>query len=214
MKITTIVVTRSGSCHVKTLHTLLRCNLQCLQRSDIQNEIAFVNDDPFEKSEMIEKYIKASDRIFFIDFGIHVDDGSISTIFNPNDKYNVIVFPAVTEGIDWEMFKDKISTNSSEPTSQMALSFDTSVGSKLAGDYYSVNYTSARSWVMMCKPTFKSVKCRRTGNVKIHPKSITMFEKFKESGVKIVAYTAANITITYPHECIGNIINSAGIKAN
>ncbi len=179
MKITTIVVTRSGSCHVKTLHTLLRCNLQCLQRSDIQNEIAFVNDDPYEKSEMIEKYIQLSDRIFFIDFGIHVDDGSISTIFNPNDNYNIIVFPTVTEGINWEMFKDKISANSTEPTNQMGLSFDTSVGSKIVDDYYTVKCTNARSWVMMCKPTLKNVKCRRSGNVQIHPKSITMFENSK-----------------------------------
>ena len=67
---------------------------------------------------------------------------------------------------------------------------------------------------MMCKPTLKRVKCRRTGDVKIYPKSEKMFDKFRENGVKIVAYTAANIVITYTHECLGNILNSAGIKSS
>ncbi len=214
MKITTIVVTRSGSCHVKTLHTLLRFNIQCLRREGIQNEISFVNDDPYEKSNAIEKFIAASDRIFFIDFGIHVDDDSMSTVFNTNDKYNMIIFPAVKEGIDWNMFKDKVKSGNTEPTSQMGLEFDTEVTNKVDTDFFNVKSSNAKSWVMMCKPTLKHIKCRRTGNVKIPPKSVTMFEKFKESGVKIVAYTASKLTLTYPHECISNILNSAGIKAN
>ena len=69
MKVTTIVVTRSGSCHVKTLHTILRMNIQCIQK-DVQNQILFVNDDPYAKADAIQKYIKDTDRIFFIDFGV------------------------------------------------------------------------------------------------------------------------------------------------
>lgn len=214
MKITTIVVTRSGACHVKTLHTLLRFNIQCLRRAGVQNEISFVNDDPYEKSNAIEKCITTSDRIFFIDFGIHVDDGSMSTIFNTNDNYNVIIFPAVKEGIDWDMFKEKVKAESSEPTNQMGLNFDTEITNKVDTDFYNIKSSSAKSWVMMCKPTLKHIKCRRTGNIKIAPKSLTMFQKFKESGVKVVAYTASKLTLTYPHECISNILNSAGIKAN
>ena len=42
----------------------------------------------------------------------------------------------------------------------------------------------------------------------------TMFENFKENGLKVVAFTGARLTFTYPHECIGNIVNSAGVKAN
>ena len=212
MKLTTILVTRSGSCHVKTLHTVLRNNIQSVQRSDVQ--IVFVNDDPYEKASSIENHMKTSDRILFVDFGIHLDDGSLSTVYNPNETYNVIIFPGVKEGIDWDMFKDKISNDSKEPTYQMGLTFDTEVGAAINGDFYKVESSSARAWMMMCKPVIKNMRCKRTGKLKISPKSDTMFEKFKENGVKVVAYTAASPTFTYPHECVGNILNSAGVKAN
>jgi hypothetical protein len=214
MKLTTILVTRSGSCHVKTLHTVLRNNIQSVQRSDVQSQIVFVNDDPYEKASSIENHMKTSDRILFVDFGIHLDDGSLSTVYNPNETYNVIVFPGVKEGIDWDMFKDKISNDSKEPTYQMGLTFDTEVGAAINGDFYKVESSSARAWMMMCKPVIKNMRCKRTGKLKISPKSDTMFEKFKENGVKVVAYTAASPTFTYPHECVGNIVNSAGVKAN
>ena len=79
MKICTIIVTRSKSCSVKTLHTVLRTNIECIQRN-VQNEILYVNDDPFEKIEIIKKYMSKCDRIFFVDFGINVDDASIKQL--------------------------------------------------------------------------------------------------------------------------------------
>ena len=39
-----------------------------------------------------------------------------------------------------------------------------------------------------------------------------MFDKLKESGVKIQAYVDAKLTITYTHECVSNIMNAAGVK--
>ena len=214
MKLRTIVVTRSGACHVKTLHTILRCNIKSMQNEGVQHEIAFVNDDPYAKSECIENSMKTHDRIFVIDFGIQVDDESLATVFEPNENMHVLVFPAVTDGIDWNMFKDKVVNGSSEPTRQMGMHFDTTVSSCISENYYNVTSTSAKTWLMMCKPTLRRVKCRRTGDVKIYPKSEKMFDKFRENGVKIVAYTAANIVITYTHECLGNILNSAGIKSS
>ena len=67
MKIITIVVTRSKSCHVKALHTILRLNIQCLERH-VQNEITFCNDDPYEKADIILSCMKKCDRLLFIDF--------------------------------------------------------------------------------------------------------------------------------------------------
>ena len=55
MKFASIIVTRNKSCHVKTLHTILRFNLFCLQKGGVENEVVFVNDDPFEKSEIIHR---------------------------------------------------------------------------------------------------------------------------------------------------------------
>jgi hypothetical protein len=213
MKIATIIVTRGRSCHVKTLHTILRFNILCIQSGAIQNEVVFVNDEPFEKSDTIHTFMKTHDRIFFIDFGIHVDDESMKMVINKNDGYGVVVFPGVKEGINWTMFKEKVLSESTEPIEQMGLDFDTEVIAKVVDNIYTVKTTGAKSWVLMCKNGVKQVKDKRTGTYKIHPKLDVMFCKFKEHGVRIVAFTAAKLIQTYSHECIGNIVNSSGVKA-
>ena len=81
MKFATIIVTRSKSCHVKTLHSILKFNLMCLQ-NNCENEIVFVNDDPFYKADTIAKYIKTHERLLFIDFGIQIDDDSLRKCFD------------------------------------------------------------------------------------------------------------------------------------
>ena len=213
MKIATIIVTRGKSCHVKTLHTILRFNILCIQNGTVQNEVAFVNDEPFEKSDAIHKFMKTHDRIFFIDFGIHVDDESMKMVINKNEGYGCVVFPGVKEGINWTMFKEKVLAESTEPTEQLGLEFDTEVIAKVAENLHTVKTTGAKSWVLMCKNVLKQIKDKRTGMYKIHPKLDVMFSKFKEHGVRIVAFTAAKLVQTYSHECIGNIVNSSGVKA-
>lgn len=213
MKVATIIVTRSHACHVKTLHTILRFNIACLQSGQVQNEVSFVNDDPYEKSEAIHKFMKTHDRIFFVDFGIHVDDASLNTVLAKNEGYGAVVFPGVKEGIDWEMFKKKVHEKSTEPIEQMGLTFDTEVLAKVAEDIHTVKTSGAKSWVLMTKPVLKSIRDKRTGTYKIHPKLDVMFAKFKEHGVRVVAFTAAKLVNTYTHECIGNIVNSSGVKA-
>lgn len=213
MKIATIIVTRGKSCHVKTLHSILRFNILCIQSGDIQNEVVFTDEDPYAKSETIHTFMKTHDRIFFIDFGIHVDDESMKMIIGKNEGYGVLVFPGVKEGINWTMFKEKILAESTEPTEQMGLDFDTEVVAKVAENIYTIKTTSAKSWVLMSKNVLKQIKDKRTGTYKIHPKLDVMFSKFKEHGVRIVAFTAAKLIQTYSHECIGNIINSNGVKA-
>jgi hypothetical protein len=209
MKICTVVTTRSKSCSVKTLHTILKLNIQCLQ-NNVQNEIVYVNDDPFEKIEMIQKCLSKCDRLFFIDFGIGVDDASVKQIFESHEGLGVLVFPGVKEGIDWGLFKHKVREGSSEPVSQMGLNFDTQVGKKISTDIYSVTSTEAKSWVMFSKNVMKNAKDKK-GNFNLHVK---MFDKLKEQGVKIYAFTASKLTMTYPHECISNILGAAGVKTN
>ena len=89
MKFCTLITTRSKSCSVKTLHTILRMNIRCIQYSH-QNEILYVNDDPFEKVDMIMQCLKKCDRLLFIDFGVNVDDGSIKQIFEPLENTSVL----------------------------------------------------------------------------------------------------------------------------
>ena len=124
------------------------------------------------------------------------------------------MFPGVTEGIDWDMLKEKVKNNVNEPVEQIGLHFDTSVTNKISENIYMVKETSAKSWVMMNKNITKNLKDKKNGAFKIHPRMSTMFKKLQEGGVKIHAYTAAKLTMTYSHECVSNILNAVGVKAN
>jgi hypothetical protein len=204
MKFCTLITTRSKSCSVKTLHTILRMNIRCIQHSH-QNEILYVNDDPFEKADMIMQCLKKCDRLLFIDFGVNVDDGSIKQMFEPLENTSVLVFPGVTEGIDWKLFRKKIEEGSTEPVSQMGLHFDTELAQKAQTDIYKVKKTKAKAWVMIPNNMSKKTK-------KIY--AANMFDKLLEEGNKIYAFTASKLTMTYSHECISNILGAAGVKTN
>jgi hypothetical protein len=186
----------------------------CLQIKDVKNELFFVKDDPFEKSDKIHRCLKSHDRIFFIDFGVHVDEESLRRVLAPNEGIGSVVFPAVKEGIDWDMFKVKTLGNSNEPINQMGLNFDTDVTTKISDEYYKVVSTNPKVWVIMNKHVIKNIKDKRSGTYKIQPKCDAMFSKFIEQGVKVVAFTKARLTITYTHECISNIVNSASVKTS
>lgn len=214
MKLSTIIVTRGKSCHVKTLHTVLRLNLMCIQKGNVQNEVAYVNDDPYDKSDIIHKYMKISDRILFIDFGISMDEQSINRVFDKHDGVGCLVFPGVKEGINWDMFKEKVKSGYDEPIEQMGLDFDTEVTKMVSEDIYQVKSTSSRCWVMMCKNVIKNIKDKRSNSFKIYPRMGEMFHRFKELGVKIHAYTASKLVMTYSHECVSNLLSASGIKAN
>jgi hypothetical protein len=117
----------------------------------------------------------------------------------------------VKEGVDWNMFKQKVKSETSEPVTQMGLHFDTEVGKAASKDIYKVVSTDAKAWIMNTKNVIKTIRDKKTGIWKISPK---MFEKFKEHGVRMYAFTAAKLTMTYTHECVSNILNAAGVKVN
>src|SRR5210317_1636593 len=208
MKFATILVTRNKSCHVKTLHSILRFNLKCLQNK-CQNEVVFVNDDSFDKADTISNFIKSHERLLFVDYGIQIDDDSLNTCFNKLESVGCLVFPGVLEGIDWGLFKAKVKDGSSEPVGQMGMHFDTEIDKKISNNIYSVTKTDARAWMMNTKPVYKTLT--KNKDTKISQK---FFEKFLRQGVRIYAFTAAKLTMTYTHECISNILNAAGVKTN
>jgi len=213
MKFATLLVTRSKSCHVKTLHSILRFNISCLQSGN-HNEVVFVNDDPFDKAEMIGMYMKTHDRVLFIDFGIQIDDLSLQKCFDKHEGVGCVVFPGVLEGVDWDMFKTKVNSNSKEPVDQMGLHFDTQINKKINSDYYTIKYTCSKCFLLMSKNVTKHIKDKKSGSYKIFPRFEAMFTKFMELGVKIYAYPKAKLIMTYNHECISNILNAAGVKHN
>ena len=101
----------------------------CLQYGN-HNEVVFVNDDPFDKAEMIGMYMKTHDRVLFVDFGIQIDDLSLQKCFDKHEGVGCLVFPGVLEGVDWDMFKTKVKSNSKEPVDQMGLNFDTQINKR------------------------------------------------------------------------------------
>ena len=210
MKLVTILVTRSKACHVKTLHTVLRINIKCLEKS-VDNKITYVNDETLEKVEMIQDCMKSFDRIIFIDYGINLDDESIKQLFESHENVGCLVFPGVKDGIDWELFKKKVRENSTEPNHQMGLHFDTEVGKAVSKDIRKVESTTAKAWMMNTKNVIKAIKDKKSGNWKLAP---DMFQKLLQQGAKIYAFTAAKLTMTYTHECVSNILNAAGVKVN
>lgn len=108
MQLTTVIVTRNVSVSVKTLHTLLKLTLICIQRN-IANELVFVRDDVFEKYDILTKKLKHCDRILWIEYSLFVDEQSLIKLLDPFPKqYGVMIAPCVKEGIDWDMFKKKV----------------------------------------------------------------------------------------------------------
>ena len=211
MKLVTIIVTRSKSCSVKTLHTMLRLNLLCM-KTDTQHEIVYVNDDAHEKHQIILDKLKSCDRLLFIEVGVHIDDTSLERVLE--SKYDAVVFPAARPGVNWEMFKKKSIENTDEPASQMGVDFDTDIGVKVAESIYKVKSTNPKAWVVDAKTCHRTIKNKKTQTVNLPIARKDMFDKLITNGMKIYAYTGAKLTITYPHECISNILESAGVSLN
>ena len=210
---TSVIVTRSKSCHVKTLHTMLRFNVLCLERGH-SHEISYVDDDAHKKADVITKVLKSgSDKIFYVEFGVHLDDESMRQIF---EKNQCLVFPAAKEGINWDMFKEKVLADSKEPLAQAGLEFDTEInpGQKIADGIYKVKTTAPKVWCMDIKAGYKCLHQKKGQGITVPPKMSDFFEKLVSKDLKIYAYTKARVTVSYAHECLSNILQAAGVKVN
>jgi len=176
------------------------------------HNIHFVVDDPFERNLAILKHIKNCDRILFIDYSIFIDPATCDRIFQKFDGYNGLIFPCIKEGVDWESFKRKMAKNTTEPIEQLGLEFDTTLGPKVGESLYKVEKTNPKCWALECKPVIKALRDRKGEGIKIPAKNSDMFDKFMEQGLKIYAWTACRLTVTYPHECLANILESSGVR--
>ena len=95
---------------------------------------------------------------------------------------------------------------------QIGLNFDTEVSNKIEGDIHIVTKTNPKNWAVDSKQLLKAFRDKKGEPVKIPVRVGEMFEKFRERGVRVCAFTDANLIATYPHECLGNILESAGVK--
>jgi hypothetical protein len=216
-KIVTVAVTRNKAASVKTLHTILRFNILCIERQTL-NHVMFVNDDPVSRTNIIKSVLGNCDRIVWLDYSVSIsDDQTLLKCIEPFEQgCHGIVFPAVKPGINWDVFKQKVKsdTKTDEPISQYGLEFDTVVHKKIKDDLYSIKDTDPKCWVLDNKSLTKALKNKKGEFQKIPYFMEEFFDYLADKGLKVYAYTDSNLTLTYTHECVGNILNAAGIKAN
>jgi len=212
MYICLISITRNESASVKTLHNLLNINTMCM-KNNVQIEINFCKDDPFEKIKMILKKIKFFDRIVFIEYGLGLDIPSVHRIIQPIENgWGGVIFPVVKEGVDWGMFTNKVKNKSTEPLKQMGLNFDTEVSTKISGeDNYKVVKTNPKCWMITSKIILKTMKGPKGSGISLPAQTDELFSKFLSKGIKLYAFVGAEITTTFQHECLGNILNMAHV---
>lgn len=200
-------VTRNRSISATTLHTMMNIHMVCMMRGH-HLDISFVND-----RSGLPKLIKSGERIIWLEYGTNLDDKSIFKAIEPFEKgLQMLVFPAVKEGINWDRFARRTKEGTTEAACQRGLDFDTEVGKKLGDSLYEVKGTTARVWAMDSKPVDKKLRGDKIP-VKL-PLDETMFCTLQNLGIKIGAVTSATVICHFVHECIGNILETSGVVLN
>ena len=199
--------TRNKSISATTLHTAMNLHGICMIRG-MHVEIHFVDD-----KLTLPKIIKTGERIFWMEYGTNLNNEILTKVIDPFDKgVNVLIFPSVREGINWEQFEKKTRAGSTEATGQRGLTFDTEVGKKLTEGLYECTKTSARVWAMDAKPVDKKLRSGKTNiNIPIDNNE-KMFDVLSAIGVKIGVASEALVVCHFVHECFGNILEAAGVK--
>jgi hypothetical protein len=199
-----VLVTRNKSIAVSTLHSMMTLKMYALQRNE---PIEFVYTEGLSE---LPKLMKNTDRILWFDYGTNLDHESLGRALGPFDKdIRVVVFPSVKEGVDWEMFKQKVG--SAEPIHQRALNFDTEVNRKkiVGTDLHDVISTSASVWLMDCKAVVKKLKSTQK-NLSCESYE-AMFQQLKSLNLRIAALPSATVVRHYTYECLGNILQMPGL---
>ena len=201
------MVTRNKSISATTLHTAMNIHMLCMMRG-MHLEVHFVED-----KTTLPKLMKSGERIFWMDYGTNLNNEILSKVVDPFDKgVQILVFPSVKEGINWENFKKKTRSGSSENVGQRGLEFDTTVGKKLADGLYECEKTEARVWVMDSKPVDKKLRGGKE-TIKIpYDDNEAMFATLRNLGIKIGVASEAIVVCHFVHECFGNILEAAGVE--
>ena len=207
-----VIVSKNKSIYVKTLHTILALEAVC-NHVGLQLDITFTPDDSKSKMELLQKKMKQSDRLLWIEYGVSVDKDTIANSLIKYEGFDALVFPVVKEGIDWDMFKTKSMTECNEPSYQSGLTFDTDVSKKIINkerDLYEVTHTDPFCWVLDCKRVMKKLNDKKKKF--IYPSTISeFFSRCIQRNVKIAASVNSHTFNHFTHECVGNIMSIPGL---
>lgn len=202
MKLTVCCASRNKSIYVTTLHMLLQLTAMAIQ-SGHQMNVMFVND-----MSDIAKLLKTNERILWVSYGSSLDVPSFEHLFK---KFEVAVFPAALEGVDWNQFKAGVQSRTTEPLHQVGLRFDTTVDKKIEDGVWTVSEASPAIWCIDCKVIDK-LRVRKGEGIKLPTTTAELFKKFKEHDVRCIAYTTADVLMHYSHECVGSLLEVAGVQ--
>ena len=200
MIINLCLVTRNKALNVTSLHTAMNLNMYCMSKG-IHLEITFVHD-----RSVIFKQMKNCDRLIWIDYGTSIDMETLQRMSGDlPDGYKVVIAPCVLEGVDWAMFKKKTIENSTEPSHQRGLKFDTVVvpTNKQVAEFVS-STSDGRVFAIDTKPVLKKLR-----DAECQYKSM---EHLKKLGVKIGVLKECSVTCHYVYESVGNIMESSGVR--
>ena len=188
MNLRTVVITRNKTFNVRTLHMILKLNILCI-KNGIVNDISFVNDDVESRKNAFNI---PYNRLVWIEYGVSLDNDSLITLVRPIPvpSYTSIIYPAVKEGVDWNIFKEKSIQDSSEPTYQYGMSFDTDVSECMYDMYYKVITSENPKIWLVDNDTIDDSILRGAS----------------------LAYVKADVTVAYSYECFGNILISSSIQ--
>ena len=201
-------MTRNKSISATTLHTMMNLHMLCMQKGQ-HLEVHFVED-----RSTLPKLIKTGERLFWMDYGTNLNNEILYKVVDPFEKgVQVVVFPSVKEGINWDQFTKKTKDGSSEPAGQRGLTFDTEVGRKLADGLYECENTNARVWAMDTKPVDKKLRGGKEPiKLPLEGPPEVMFKTLKNIGIKIGVMSEAIVVCHFVHECFGNILEASGVR--
>lgn len=207
--ITVAAFSRNKAIHCTTMHTIMNIHMFCLVKN-IHIDVHFLRD-----RQSLVKLFKNTDRLIVLEYGSSLNQECVATMCTAlPSTYQVMVFPAVKEGINWEVFKKKTLEGSSEPACQRGLDFDTAVDKQIGESIWTIKSTEAAVWCMDTKLVDKKTRGAKDP-IKLpvdSPKEF--FQALQSVGIKICACTAARCTVHYTYECVSNILESAGININ
>lgn len=180
-------VTRNRALTASTLQTLVNMNVKCMLRN--KNLSIHMMDSREGVSKLIEK----GETVLFLDYSASIDEEAMEKCFDAFD--GLVVFPGPVEGVDWDQFKRKTLEGSSEPVSQRALKFDIDVGADPSAFVVGGN---------------KFHRKLRDKKLKFPTKDT--LSKLSAHDLHPIVFSKATVTKTFPHECLGNILEVSGVR--
>lgn len=205
-----ILVSRNRSIYARTLHTVLA--IQAIARqSGITLDLTFVNDNEVDKLGVLKKSLKGCDRVIWIDYGMSISRETAQAFFVKTvTAVDGAVLPApLKDHVDWDTFRNEIEKNTTEPVHQIALKFDTEVGTKdiIPGIMHDVKATSPQLWYLDSKKATRKINKNAEG-------ARILGDVFKKAKLQFGAIIFSDVHTHFTHECTGNIMNMSGLTVS